>query len=378
MSGQHRYFRSRRPFSRLAILAASIVFLVAGITAGSYVVIRTKDSARIVGTDVASRPSRSAPSASTHTTPSAVRHHHRHRHPRATPTPTPAPSPSTSASSGVVPVSTANCGGASPNTPGGPDPWGGCWPGPDNTGPSSGTAFTPYHGSCTIAANNAVVDAKTINCDLDVTGSNVTIENSEINGTVHNNGNGHLLIENSVLNGGDDHSETVGGSDITILGSNLYGDQHEFHCGSGCTLENSWLHDNFNGNALGWHQNGFLSNGGSNFSIVHNSVYCVGGCTADIAFIPDDDISNATVSKNLLVATQYASYCLYPSSAHPAKPGVVEEMTITDNVFQRGPQGDCAGYGPVYGWDTPTASPGDGYHNVWSGNVWDNGHPVTP
>ena len=104
-----------------------------------------------------------------------------------------------------------------------------------------------------------------------------------------------------------------------------------------CTLENSWLHDNFNGEALGWHQNGFLSNGGSNFVIRHNSVNCVGGCTLDIGFIPDYNVSNAVVHKNLLVATFYGAFCLYPSSDHPAKPGIVSGMVVTDNVFSGGP-----------------------------------------
>ena len=136
------------------------------------------------------------------------------------------------------------------------------------------------------------------------------------------------------------------------------------------------MRDNFNGESLGWHQNGFLSNGGSNYTFQHNSVYCVGGCTSDIAFIPDHNISNATVEKNLLAATSYASYCLYPSSAS-SKPGTVTGMVVTDNVFQRGANGKCAVYGPVYGWDTPGNTPGtDGYGNVWSGNMWDNGQPL--
>jgi hypothetical protein len=202
----------------------------------------------------------------------------------------------------------------------------------------------------------------------------VTIEDSQINGTVHTDGSGSVLIEHTTINGGSDHSESVGGANLTVLYDNIYGDQHEVHCYSDCTVENSWLHNNFNGLRLGWHENGFFNDGGTNFTVIHNSVYCVGGCTGDITFIPDGNVSYATVSKNLLVATMYASYCLYPSSDPGYKPGIMTHMVVTDNVFQRGSNGKCAMYGPVYGWDRPTRTPdADGYGNVWSGNIWNNG-----
>lgn len=270
--------------------------------------------------------------------------------------------------------SSTSCSGAA-NTPGGPDPWGGCWPGPDNTGVPSGTSLTTYSGPCEIRTPNVVIDAKTVNCALDIEAPGAVIQDSKINGPVHNNSSGTLVIKDSEIDGGNDTSESVGGDNITITGSNLHGDQHEFHCGTNCTVENSWLHDNYNFGPSD-HENGFLSNGGSNYVVQHNSVYCVGGCTGDITFIPDDNVSNATVNKNLMVATQYAAFCLYPASDHPAKPGVVTGMVITDNVFQRGPNGTCAYYGPIYGWDSSNKAGNDGYGNVWSGNMWDNGKPL--
>jgi hypothetical protein len=239
--------------------------------------------------------------------------------------------------------------------------------------------LTTYNQGCSIHKEQVVINAKIITCGLYFTGAHLVIRDSRIYGTVHNGGSGQITIVDTTINGGSDHSESVGGNNITILRSNLEGDQHEFHCGSNCTLKNSWLHDNYNGASLGWHQNGFLTNGGANFTIVHNSVYCVGGCTSDIAFIPDANVSHAYIDKNLLVATADASYCLYPSSDHPRKPGIVSQITVTDNVFQHGPKGECAQYGPVYGWNRPNTKRGtDGYGNVWSGNKWDNGKALSP
>jgi type II secretory pathway pseudopilin PulG len=317
----------------------------------------------------------------------ALYRHRRHWHgPVTHPSPTvsasasPTVAPSTPAPT-AAPTATATatgCSGAS-GTPGGPDPWGGCWPGANNTGVPAGTALTAYHGSCEIKGSNVVIDAQSMDCGVVITGDNVTIKDTMINGTVQNNGNGKVLIEDTTINGGSDQSESVLGSNLTILRANLFGDQHEIYCGDDCTVQDSWLHDNFNGLAAGWHQNGFLSTGGSGYDLVHNSVGCVGGCTSDITFIPNDNISNAVVSKNLLVAAPTAAYCLYPSSDHPGKPGNVSQMTVTDNVFQHGANGKCATYGPVYGWDDPTSSAGsDGFDNVWIGNTWAGGATIQP
>jgi hypothetical protein len=363
-----------RQILRPVKLVVGSLLLIAAFATGIYTALAQVSGARTVSDDVL-HPS-SAPAGQiigfhrARPLPTAAPTHKRARK-HAAASPKPGSSPATAEQA-------ARCSAAS-NTPGGPDPWGGCWPGPGNAGVPAGVPLSNYTGSCNISASNTVIDGKNISCGVVVTGSNVTIKNSQISGTVQNNGNGNLLIEDTTINGGNDQSESIGGSNITLLRSNLYGDQHEIYCGSNCTVEDSWLHDNFNGQALGWHQNGFLSTGGSGYTLVHNSVYCVGGCTADITFIPNDNISNATISKNLLVASPNSAYCLYPSSDHPGKPGNVSQMTVTDNVFQSGSDGKCATYGPVYGWDSPTSSPGaDGYHNVWSGNKWNDGKALGP
>jgi hypothetical protein len=364
---RHTCAPKSRPLSGRIALAVGIALVTAMLGMSAYAVLGVERSPRTIAGDVLSATAASVGKAAPMgkaLTPGVRRRHHAHRrhaphilHRRPVPTAT----------------STASCSGAS-NTPGGPDPWGGCWPGPDNTGVPAGTALTAYTGPCEITASDVVIDARAVNCALSFTGSSLTITDSMINGEVFNNGSGSVLIQDSELNGGSDHSETVLGSNLEILSSNLHGNQHEVYCADNCTIENSWLHDNFNGASLGWHQNGFLSTGGYGYTLEHNSVGCVGGCTGDITFIPNGNVSHGTVDKNLLVATSDVAYCLYPSSDSSGKPGIVSQMTVTDNVFQRGSNGKCGYFGPVYGWDTPNNSPGtDGYGNVWSGNMWDNG-----
>jgi hypothetical protein len=221
---------------------------------------------------------------------------------------------------------------------------------------------------------DTVIVGKTMRCQVIVNSGNLTLEDSSLIGEVYNYGSGSILIKDSTINGGSDHTETVLGGNLTIEGSNLYGNQHEVYCSGNCTVENSWLHDQFNFGSSG-HQNGFLTTGGSNFNLQHNSVGCVGGCTGDITFLGSD--SNATVNQNLLLAAPDAAYCIYPWSG--GGPTIVNQMTVTNNVFQHGSNGKCATFGPVYGWDPSNNNPGtSGYHNVWSGNTWDNGRGLAP
>jgi hypothetical protein len=283
------------------------------------------------------------------------------------PMPTPSPSP----------IST-ECSGAK-NTPGGPDPFAGCFPGPNNTGVPGGTNLTTYTGSCSIRTDNLVIDSMTINCSILNYAQNVTIRNSVLNGTFKNNDSptATATVQDTTVNAGSAFQGAFEGANLNLLRVNVSGGEHSVHCWSNCSVRDSYLHDQFDGGALGWHQNGFLSNGGSNFTVVHNSVGCIGGCTGDITFINDDSISHATVDKNLLLATPPPAFCAYPAGGSVSKTGVSSYMVWTDNVLQRGANRRCGIYGPVYEWKAQTGNPNqDGYMNVWSGNIWDDGTVV--
>ena len=81
------------------------------------------------------------------------------------------------------PPSTGTCATRSA-VPGGGDPFGGCWPGPQNTGVPVGVVLTTYTGPCTITVANTVIDSKIITCDIDVRATGVVIRRSEIHGYV--------------------------------------------------------------------------------------------------------------------------------------------------------------------------------------------------
>lgn len=293
----------------------------------------------------------------------------------------------TSIQSGASSNSASECTEVA-NTPGGPDPWGGCFPGPENTGvpgttklvdvdsgafsrsdnvlPSdnNGWNFSVPNGYIVVVAANAVVDGISDSDGIYVPpGDSLTVKDSQT-GLINDEGTS-LLVEDSTLNGGSqDEFPTIGGDNLTIKYSNIYGGKDEVNCeGDNCTVEDSWLHDNYKSPES--HQQGFLANGGSNYELRHNSIYCTGGCTADISFLSTDD--NVTARNNLLVASPDSAFCVYPGPNNSSQTGI-NNIVWTDNVFQEGRGGKCATYGPVYGW-----YPSDGTGNVWSGNKWANG-----
>lgn len=278
------------------------------------------------------------------------------------------------------------------NTPNGPDPWGGCFPGTGTTGvpagvtlvnvdsgtknppnaalpaDNTGWAYSTTDGYITVTATNAVMDGITDSNGIYVPpGKSLTLKNSHT-GLI--NVEGSVVVDHSELDGGDQWQwSTITGDDltqsITVKYSNLHGGEHEVKCYGNCDIENSWLHDNANGAAAGAHQNGFFTNGGTNYTLRHNNIYCTGGCTADVAMLSTD--TNLTAANNLLVASPDSAYCVYPGPNSPNQSGI-NNMVWQNNVFQKGSTGKCATYGPVYGW-----YPSTGTGNVWSGNIWDDG-----
>lgn len=287
------------------------------------------------------------------------------------PTATPRPTTSTPTSTSSPTSTTTRPPTTAPTTS--PRPPAGSRPGPGNTGVPAGTVLTAYTGPCDIRTAGTVIDGKIVDCDgMLVYAPGVVIRNSKVIGSVRTNSpSATLRVEDSEVDGGSDQSEAVGLDNVVVLRSNIYGNQHTVHCNENCRVEDSWLHDQFDGASRGWHQNGFLSNGGSNIVIRNNTIHCRGGCTADIALIPDGDISDVTIENNLLVASPDSAYCLYAGGHSGNKPGSASNVVIRDNVVQRGANNRCATYGPVTYFRS-------GSGNQWINNRWDDGTALPP
>ncbi|WP_404435858.1 DUF4082 domain-containing protein [Microbacterium aerolatum] len=336
--------------------------------------------------------------------------------PKPTPTQTTAPEPTPTTSpvtpaKPTTPPTAAGCIGA-PNTPGGADPWGGCWPGPQNTGYPQGLAgdtrkpvsLTTYTGPTTIRSCGVVIDSKVVNSTIIIEAGNgttskstpcVTIRNSLVKGVIYSEkaSYGPVLIEDTEVSPPDlPWWENIGRSNFFAYRVNSHGGEGVIKCDTNCEAKDNWVH----GMELGgsYHYNAFGGNGTNNFRIEHNYASCGdwskvssdrtgdAGCSAVIGFYGDyAPIQNITIHRNFLASSfdtsaagqhTQAAYCLNPGY-YPGKPYPdTKNITVTDNVFARGGSGKCGVYGPTNSLNAR----GEPNGNVWSGNRYSDGTAI--
>lgn len=296
---------------------------------------------------------------------------------------TPSDKASPVASPASKPKPSAGCPNST-HTPGGSDGVGGCWPYAGNTGVPSGVSLSAYSGPCSIFTDT-IIQNKTVNCALQMyDDASLTVRNSVVKGFIENTyttGVGKLLVEDSEIQAGAWSGGAAWGSSMTIRRSELTGGQHSVHCESNCTITDSWLHNQYNPDGGSYHNNAFLSNGGTNMHLSGNTLHCTallndtdGGCTSNLTLLGDfDTISYVNATSNLMMANNSSiAYCVVGGYA-PSKPyPIAHHVVMQNNVFQRGPNKKCGVYGPVTSFQTSAAG------NVWSGNKWADGSIVTP
>ncbi len=270
--------------------------------------------------------------------------------------------------------------GTNPSTPD-------AYPDTDNTGVPPGTELAPYVGPCTITETVVLsaVDATEVCPAIVVQAAGVRIEASRVprvesTATQVDPTFSVEVVDSEVVAGGW-IGGAVWGSNLTVRRTDVTGGQHSVHCGSHCVVEDSWLHDQFNPDGEAAHNNAFISNGGTDMVVRHNTLHCTaelndtgGGCTADLSLFGDfEPISDVLVEDNLLKANDSSvPYCAFlghaPGKAYPVATGVV----VTGNVFERGTNDLCGVYGPV------TSYQADAEGNVWRDNTWDDGTELVP
>lgn len=281
--------------------------------------------------------------------------------PKPTPTPTPAPTPA-----------------PAPTTPPSAGPT--QFPNASNTGVPAGTTLTPYTGPCTITTPNTVIDAKTVNCGLEIRAANVTISRSVINGPVstHENSTGYsFTLSDSEVRLGRGTVTGVGAANFTVLRTEVTGGNRSANCWKNCVVEDSYFHGQNIPLEGDVHASGVRM--GANGVLRNNTIICDvpntpggGGCSASLTGYGDfAAVENMTVDGNLIGAST-GGYCAYGGSSR-GKPFSADANNVkfTDNVFQRGVTGKCGVWGPITDFDP--SRPG----NVWSRNVWEDGGTIT-
>jgi hypothetical protein len=300
------------------------------------------------------------------------------------------------------------------NAPGGPDPWGGCWPGPQNTGYPKGlpgdtrtpVTLTDYTGPNVITSCGVVIQNKRTQW-LNINAGNgthskdtpcVTIRNSYVKGIVFSDTStyGPVLIEDTEIDSDGDlpYAENAGRYNYFVYRVNSHGGQGVIKCAAYCETKDSWIHGMTVGNA--YHYNAIGGNGmeAGSWNIEHNWASCGdwesvqagiqadAGCSAVIGFYGDfAPVRNITITRNFLKSTfdmssggifRQAGYCLNPGY-YVGKPyPYPTNMVITDNVWSKGGSGVCGVYGPTNSLNKI----GQGATNTWSNNRYEDGTQI--
>ena len=309
------------------------------------------------------------------------------------------------APAGATPPLPSACPSATPNTPDGPDRWGGCFPGPRTSGVPSNVALVDVTGGAIQPPNAALPSDNagwtnsngTLTAHLGqrrcrrrfrgrcerVDGMGGTVMDSSLDHHVNFSSSGALTIENTTIYGGSntnwDAIDNFDRGTLLVDGDEISGGGHGVLCYSNCTIENTYI--NNIAASDGAHQNPILFDGGSNNSVTHSTVHCTASntCTSELSLLLNDgEQVNETMAKNLIMSTTpgHAAYCVYPGPNYSSAPHQVSGITWEDNVLQKGSDGHCdSSYGEVYAWHPATCSPNP---CTWTGNVYDDGTVWNP
>ncbi|MFJ3670769.1 hypothetical protein ACIPSE_30345 [Streptomyces sp. NPDC090106] len=260
------------------------------------------------------------------------------------------------------------------------------YPNAGNTGPR-GFLKRDASGNVSIRTDGAVIKGKDIVGSLDIYADDVTIIDTKITSTnwwgvnLRPGFKGLRVLHSTITaipgegpdNGGVNYAVSnmgsssieVGWCDISVFGNAL-------------SMGQGYLHDNYvhglipfrNSGGEWQHTDAVISGGGNSGKLIvrHNtllnSVPVDKGASAAIGLFADTGhVSNTVIDDNLLAGGAYALY-----GGGDGATGI----TVTDNVFSTRYHRYSGHYGAVTAWNAGGAG------NVWSGNRFSDGTPITP
>ena len=227
------------------------------------------------------------------------------------------------------------------------------YPDATNTGVPAETGLTVVNGDMKIATDDAVVEGKEIHGCVTVAAKNVTIRKTKIVGACYYMAevtSGDATLDQVEINC-TQAGTGIANSNLSVHHANIHGCENGLDVGSDVTVEDSWIHDVYNGGTA--HGDGIQTDdNGTGVLFKHNTIVNPGGTSAIIT--ARNGTVGTRIENNLLDGGAYTVYCPYNSATN---------FQLANNRF---------GVGYTYGPMTAC----DKAYVTATGNVWDaSGQP---
>jgi hypothetical protein len=203
------------------------------------------------------------------------------------------------------------------------------FPDASNTGVPPGTVLTPYSGPTVITADDTIVDSKTIGC-IGIDADNVILRNCLITcattQTVVEWVSGSVTLEDCTIDCAGLTGNGLGERNMTVLRCDISGCENGFNVSGGITVQDSYIHDLVF--ESGAHTDGMQFNqGGSNITVVHNTIIAQTLGTSCIIMWDGDDPqgANILINNNRMIGTG-AAYTIYTPRVGP-----LTNVKVTNN-----------------------------------------------
>lgn len=264
------------------------------------------------------------------------------------------------------------------------------WPSPENTGwAATGLEDLGVYGGTHFITTDTTIDAVEVNLPDSAMfieeGAQVRITRSLVNAFIDANADesgATLYIADSNVVCPPLSNPAIGYSRLDIRRCDIRGGQHSVLGSHDTRIEDSILHMQYNDPAAldGYHNNAYITNGGSNVLLLHCTLDCSteltpngGGPTGAASWFGDfGPVHNITIDGCLIKYTtgSYGLSCGW----NPEKPYGDDpyNIVVRNCVFERGPSGHNGLYGPV------TSFKADAPGAVWENNRYDDGTLIGP
>ncbi|HSX32704.1 MAG TPA: DUF4082 domain-containing protein, partial [Candidatus Saccharimonadales bacterium] len=252
------------------------------------------------------------------------------------------------------------------------------YPGSNNTGVPAGKRLPTRNRAIDVYQPNTIVEDIEVHEIVNAFAPNVTIRRTRVNpgfttnwGIRQDTGVTGLTVQDTDIYGDGTHQITYGildaGSGLTVTRADIHTISDGIQANDNINIADSFVHDLLY--YAGDHNDSFISTGGNDMTITHNTLHNYLNQTSALGLFCDfSAITNVTASNNLLIG---GGYSVYGGGGGASCTGS-HDIKFLNNRFSRDAWPNGGFNGPVTGYNGAQSG------SQWSGNVWDDDGVTIP